>query len=124
MNAEKISTSDIKGKTISSLPSCPTNQTSFGGLGYSSANMKRAFDEIPLLIIDRFNTLLDDISAEPADSISATMKTGIYNTHTLARFFADIKNGNVATYLKVNGTSLSNELLKIKEAIRDLGGEI
>ena len=124
MNATKILNDDISDLKISSLPNSPTSQILFGGKGYSSQQMKAAFDNIPLIIIERLNALLDDISAAPADSISAVMQTGISDGHTLANLFEDLQNGNAAVYIKVDGKSLAAELIEIKEAIRALGGEI
>ncbi|MBE6532182.1 MAG: hypothetical protein E7676_01580 [Ruminococcaceae bacterium] len=124
MKVQKIFSTDTEDKKISSLPSCPTSQALYGGMGYSSTDMKNAFDGLSLLIIERFNALLDDICAAPADSISSAIKTGIYAGHTLSQLFSDLQNGNAATYIKVNGNSLASELLTIKEAIRELGGDV
>ena len=124
MNATKILDNSISKIKISSLPTAPTNQATHGGSGYGSNQIKSMFDNLSILIIDHLNTLIDDISAAPEESISAAMQTGIYNGHTLADLFADLQNGNASAYLIVNGKPLATELYEIKEAIRALGGEI
>lgn len=124
MKATKIRSEEIKDMKISSLPSRPTSETLYGGSGYSANDVKAAFDKLPLFIIERFNALLDDISAKPENSVSGVMQTGISNGHTLSQLFSDVKNGNMSAYLTVNGKSLATELYEIKEAIRALGGEI
>ena len=124
MKATKIRSEEIEDMKISSLPSRPTSGTLYGGSGYSSNDVKAAFDKLPLFIIERFNALLDDISAKPENSVSGVMQTGISNGHTLAQLFSDVKNGNMSAYLTVNEKSLATELYEIKEAIRALGGEI
>ena len=61
MNTEKITESEIEELKISSLPSRPTAPPSFGGKGYTAKEMKEAFDKLPLFIIERLNSLIDDI---------------------------------------------------------------
>ena len=61
MKATKIFDSEIESLKISSLPTRPTAPTAFGGKGYTSAEMKAAFDMLPLFIISHFNDLVDDV---------------------------------------------------------------
>lgn len=120
MKTTKITEDQIKDLKISSLPTRPTAPTSYGGLGYSAAQMKAIFDALPLFIIERFNSLLDDLASVGADSASASIPTGIKEGHTLATLFADVKNGNLASYLSVGAHSLLVELSEMKERIRRL----
>ena len=46
---------------IASLPTRPTASSSFGGKGYTSQEMKEAFDLLPNLIAARLNSLIEDI---------------------------------------------------------------
>ena len=117
MNTTKITEDQIKDLRISSLPTRPTAPTSYGGLGYSSAQMKAIFDALPLFIIERFNSLLDDIAAEGAGSVSESIMTGIREGHTLSELFSDMKNGNLAAYLSVGEHSLLTALALIGERL-------
>ena len=63
MKAKKILDAEIDDLKISSLPTRPTAPTSFGGKGYTTSEMKEAFDRLPLYIIERFNELIDDIES-------------------------------------------------------------
>lgn len=92
---------------MSALPTRPTAPVALGGGGYSSRELKEAFDKLPLLIAERFNALLDDIeNGELADTIKTGMKTG----HTLKDLFADFKNGNIASYIRINGETLAAQI--------------
>ena len=99
MTTKAIQNSEIEGLKISSLPSNPTANPNYGGLGYSAAQMKAAFDALPLFIIERLNTLIADITASPPHSVSGAIKTGIRRNwdHTLADLFADFESGQLAS---------------------------
>lgn len=62
MKTQKISESEISTLKVSSLPTRPTAPTSYGGRGYTSLEMKMAFDLLPLFIIERYNALIDELS--------------------------------------------------------------
>ena len=124
MKATRILNSEIENMKVSSLPTHPVKESVYHDKSYSSSEVKAAFDKLPLLIIERFNALLDDIEAESGSSISTAIQTGIESDHTLSQLFADVKNGNMSAYLSVGEKSLATELYEIKEAIRALGGEI
>ncbi|MBQ8381341.1 MAG: hypothetical protein IJY18_05550 [Clostridia bacterium] len=63
MKTSKITESEIADLKISSLPTRPTAPASFGGRGYTAKDMKAAFDKLPLFIIERLNSVIDDIAA-------------------------------------------------------------
>lgn len=63
MNTEKIYQSEIADLKISSLPTCPNAPVSDGGKGLSAAEMKAAFDALPLFIVERLNSLIGDVGA-------------------------------------------------------------
>ena len=106
MNTTKILDSEIKDLKIASLPSRPTAPAAFGGRGYTSAEMKAAFDRLSLFIIERFNMLLDDIASVGDGSIAAEIPTGIDNGHTLADFFSDLTSGELPFYLSMGEETL------------------
>lgn len=107
MNTTKILDSEISGLKIASLPTRPTAPQSFGGKGYTAAQMKAAFDKLPMLIIDRFNLLMDDISSTGHSSLAAAIPTGISEEHTLRGLFLDILSGEFAKYLSVGEEDLA-----------------
>ncbi len=117
MNATKILTEEISDLTVASLPTRPTASVSLGGRGYSSTEMKEAFDKLPLFIIERFNALLDDIGALGAESLSGAIKTGLSDGHSLYNLFTDIANGSFASYMTVLEKSLTVHLAEIYERL-------
>ncbi len=117
MNTQKILNSEISNLKIASLPSRPTAPTAFGGKGFTAQEMKEAFDKIPLLIIERFNALIDDIYSSGENSLASAISTGIAEGHSLASLFADITSGALAEILFVDGTSLSEHIIAINEKI-------
>ena len=102
---------------ISALPTRPTAPAEFGGRGYTAAQMKEAFDKLPLYIIERFNALIDDILEEGGGSITDAIPTGIKNSHTLKDMLADIKSGEMCAYLKAPSGTLSEYLLTLRQDI-------
>ena len=108
MNAKKILNSEIAKLKVSSLPSRPTAPTSFGGKGYTTSQMKEAFDKLPLFIVERFNTLLEDIASTDEGSLAAAMLTGISENHTLRDLFGDITDGELIEYLWLGSESLGD----------------
>ena len=117
MNTKKITTYETAPLQISSLPTRPTASASFGGSGYDAKAMKEAFDKLPLFIIERFNTLIDDIVSEGEESLSGAIPTGISENHSLAKLFEDIKDESFAAYLKVCGTTLTEFLLTLRQDV-------
>ena len=124
MKTTKISETEISTSKISLLPNRPTAPKTAGGGGYTPTALKAMFDALPLLAVERINSLLDDISASPEESISSQMQTGIRDGHTLSEFFSDLQNGNASAYIYASGKPLSQEIEEIKAAIRSLGGKV
>lgn len=117
MKTTKILESEINGLKISSLPTRPNAPTNFGGAGYTSIEMKEAFDKLPLFIIERFNSLIDDVSGESGEPISTSIPTGIMSDHNLDDLFRDIISGAMANYMTVFGESLAAYLGKMRTDI-------
>ena len=63
MNTHIITDSEINQLKVASLPTRPTAPTAFGGKGYTSTEMKEAFDKLPLRIIQEFNLLVKEIKS-------------------------------------------------------------
>ena len=128
MKTSVITAAEYEGLKISALPTNPTADKQYGGYGYSASQMKAAFDALPMLILERLNSLITDISAAPDDSVAAAVRTGIRSSHTLADLFNDVKDGSFAAYLKVGASDLLttvNEIRAELEQIREmLGGGV
>lgn len=115
MNTTKILESEISDLKVASLPTRPTAPTAFGGKGYTSSEMKAAFDRLPLYIIERFNTLLEDIASSGDGSLSAEIPTGILDGHTLKALFDDITAGVFADYLSLGEETLAEMKVRLAE---------
>ncbi len=115
MTSGKITSERIKPLQVAFLPTRPTSDYIYGGEGYSPEELKAAFDALPLYIIEVFNALIDDIKSEGENSLAAAIPTGISEGHTLYDLFTDIKDGNLASYVKIGGESLSTVIARLSE---------
>jgi hypothetical protein len=120
MKAKRILAEEVASMTVSSLPARPTAPREAGGRGYSAAEMRAAFDRLPLYIIERFNRLIEDIEAVGEGSLAASVRTGITELHTLTDLFDDIVNGRLASYLTVGDASLEYTLAQIQMRLDEL----
>ncbi len=107
MKTEKITENEISELKVSSLPTRPTSPVTYGGRGFTASDMKAAFDRLPLFIIERLNSLIEDIKALPEESVAADIRTGIREEHSLSELFSDIVSGIFCEYLSVGDESLS-----------------
>lgn len=117
MKTKKITEGEISSIGVSSLPTRPTAPSSLGGRGYTAEDMKAAFDRLPRLIIERFNSLLLDIESVGENSLAAAIRTGFNETHSLRDMFNDVKCGNFAAYLQVGELTLCDQLAAIYERL-------
>ena len=113
MNTKKISEADIAALKITSLPTRPTAPGMFGGKGYTARDMKEAFDRLPLYIIEKLNSLLDDISAVGDGSLASDIMTGLSEGHTLSKLFTDIADGRAASYLSLGDETLGARMIRL-----------
>lgn len=120
MTTKKITSEEIRNMRVSSLPARPASPAPFGGGGYSAREVKAAFDRLPLYVIEKFNSLIDDLTALGEGSLIASMPTGISDGHTIADLIEDVKSGNFATYLNVDGRTLSAEIAAIWAKIGEM----
>ena len=117
MNTQKILTEEIRDLTVASLPTRPTASEELGGRGYSAGEMKAAFDSLPIFVAERLNSLIDDIESEGDGKIGESIKTGLDKGHCLSDFFADIKNGNLASYMVLGDVTLVEKIYEMSAAI-------
>ncbi len=120
MKATKISDSEISSMKVSALPTRPCAPVHFGGKGYTAAEVKEAFDKLPLYIIQKYNDLIDDLNGEAGESIADAIPTGIEEGHKLSDMLADIANGSFADYILINGKPLPEVILKIRQDIKNV----
>jgi len=120
MKTQKITEGEISSLKVANLPTRPTAPREFGGRGYTATELKAAFDALPLYIIDKFNSLIEDIGGEPSESVASVIRTGILEGHTLADLFSDIVGGELASYLVVLDEPLCDTLVSMKEEIAEI----
>ena len=115
MNTKTITYDEIRDLTVASLPTRPTADPIYGGEGYSAEEVKRAFDRLPLYVIDRLNMLIEDAGRLGEGSLASEIPTGLKDGHSLAQLFSDIENGNIASYIKIGGESLAEVIARLEE---------
>lgn len=110
MSISPITQSELNRLKVAALPARPNASGAFGGLGYSSAELRAAFDRLPELLVSRYNALVEAISAAGEASLCGAIPTGIHaadgREYTLADLLAHICDGTFATYLRVGGSYL------------------
>jgi len=124
MKTTKISESEISKNGVSNLPTRPNAPQAFGGTGMTAAELKAAFDALPVLIAERLNSLIDDITAEHGSSVTSRIMTGIDETHTLKDMLDDIKNGGFIAYLAAPGGTLAEYILSLREDVNALASAL
>lgn len=122
MSIQKITENELLSYGVRSLPNRPSSPTLYSGKTLSAAELKAAFDRLPTLVAERFNALLEATglfdSAHPSDRLAELIATDISPYHSLADFFEDVKNGNLALYLSADGkTALADVLSEMKADI-------
>ena len=113
MNTKIISDAEVAAIKISALPTRPTAPGMLGGKGYTARDMKLAFDKLPTFIIERFNSLIEDISALGEGSLASDIPTGISDGHTLSELFTDITDGALAGCLSIGGETLAARMIRL-----------
>ncbi len=124
MNTKTISESEIADLKISSLPTRPTSSRINGGRGFSANEMKAAFDNLPLFIIKRLNSLIEDIEGNEDGSLISSLKTGISEEHTLKDLFEEISSGEFINRLSIENESLTSYLCQIKSECEEIKRQI
>ena len=120
MTTKQISNDEYSPLKIANLPTRPTAPQEFGGKGYSPSELKRAFDALPMLAINRINQLISDICAEGENSVATEIKSGIERGHSLSQFFIDLKSGEAASYIQVFDSTLADCLSDIQAQIGEI----
>ena len=119
MTTKKITVDEIMENGVASLPTRPTAPTAFGGMGYTSIEMKEAFDRLPKLIIERLNLLLCDVED---GTILSDLPTGISSLPSLRDVIEGIDNERLCAAIMISGTSLRSFLLQLRADVDNLMG--
>ncbi len=117
MKAQKITDEEIEQLKISNLPNRPTAPEEYGGAGYSAKEMKEAFDRLPLYVMEKYNDLVDDITAEGEDSVSNAIKIGLGEDITLRDFIDWFSDGRILSYIPAGGETLALYLASIRKDV-------
>ena len=125
MSIKKITQKEILENGVKSLPTRPSTPSLYKGKLLSAEELKAAFDKLPTLIAERFNTLLASTGLfdeeDPKDAFAELIATELAPSHSLKNFFEDVKSGNLALYLAADaeGTPLFDLLAELKQLIDD-----
>lgn len=98
MTIRTITEEEVRAHWVQRLPDTPNRLGKFGTAGLTAAEMKAAYDALPLLIVRHFNELVTLIAeGELSEAIPAAAG------RSLAAFFGDVTTGELATYLTADG---------------------
>ena len=61
MSIKKITEEEVRSLWVQRLSDTPNRQGKFGTMGLSAAEMKAAYDALPLRLVEAYNTLVDAI---------------------------------------------------------------
>ncbi|MBQ2794308.1 MAG: hypothetical protein IJF05_06405 [Clostridia bacterium] len=117
MKAKTITDEEVELLKVASLPNRPTAPEEYGGSGFSAREMKEAFDRLPLYLMQRFNELIDDISAEGADSVAHAIKVGLGEEVSLRDFIDWFGSGKILAYIPVGDGNLAYFLANLRKDI-------
>ena len=116
MAIQNIKESEMREAGVSSLPTRPSSPSLYSGRVLSATELRQAFDKLPRLVADRFNALLEATGlfeeAGKYDRLSELIATELADGHSLADFFSDVQNGNLAAYMSVDGEQTLFSLLE------------
>ena len=63
MSIKKITEEEVRALWVQRLSDTPNRHGKFGTMGLSAAEMKAAYDALPLRIVSAYNTLVDAIES-------------------------------------------------------------
>ncbi len=117
MKAKTIKNEEIEALKVASLPNRPTAPEEYGGVGFSAREMKEAFDRLPLYLLERYNELIDDISAEGEDSVAHAIKIGLGESVSLRDFIDWFSSGKILAFIPVADGNLAYYLVNLRKDI-------
>lgn len=90
---QKITQQEIAERAVSTMAIRPNDRSSYGAGGMSPAEVRARFDALVLLVIERFNALLDEIGEGGIGSGESDEAIG--------KLTRDISSGELAGYMQV-----------------------
>ena len=116
--AEKITQAEIDARAVSKMAIRPNDRSSYGAGGLSPSQVRARFDALALLVISRYNELVDELQGGAGGTELQT---------TVDRILADIASGELAAYMQVYGAdgslkSLQDVLFEIPTSGGDNAG--
>lgn len=119
---QKITQSELAEKSIASLPTRPSLPSLYSGRSLSAKELRRAFDQLPHLLAERFNALIESLGlykeGEAIDSFAQVLATGLREGHSLADLFDDLKSGALCEYMNADGErTLAQVLTSLSERL-------
>ena len=90
---EKIKDSEIKEKSVSTLPTRPNSQGLYGETKLTPQMLKERMDALPLLALEKINEIINGMGADGAVAKTIKFKNG-EDEYSLAELFAMIFSAN------------------------------
>ncbi|MBQ1244669.1 MAG: hypothetical protein IIX94_02870, partial [Clostridia bacterium] len=102
MKINKISNSEFKENSVSSLPTRPNSYSKYGNEGMSAEELKRAFDKSAEILRERLNALIETLyNSDTEEGVASEIQTGIEEIPTLKALFESVENGTLASKIKL-----------------------
>ena len=98
MSIKRITEEEVRSLWVQRLSDTPNRQGKFGTMGLSAAEMKAAYDALPLRLVEAYNALVDAIEGGELAALIHTPEG-----ETLAELLAGVTNGALAALLTVDG---------------------
>ena len=117
MNIRTITEEEVRARWVQRLSDTPNRLGRFGTAGMTAAEMKAAFDALPLLIVGRFNALIEAILSGEVGALIP-----IDEERSLADRLAGITDGRFAELLTVDGTRTLTALAAALDTVPTLVG--
>lgn len=119
---QKITQSELAETSIASLPTRPSLPSLYSGRSLSAKELREAFDQLPHLLAERFNALIESLGlykeGEAIDSFAEALATGLREGHSLADLFADLQSGALCEYMNADGErTLAQVLTSLSERL-------
>jgi hypothetical protein len=118
-----ITEEEIANNSVKKLANRPSSPSRYGESRLTAEEVKEAFDKLPRLIAQRYNTLISQIRQYGGDEIITTAYDG--NRKSLNEIFSELESGLFANALKCakGGESLSVFYEKMRMKVIVLNGE-
>lgn len=117
MKAQIITEEEIAERSISALPTRPNAPTEYGGRGFTAADMKAAFDALPLLVLERLNLLIEDVTSDDSDGLINKLSLGRGDGMTAGELVDLIFDGGILGVIPFAEDTLAGFLSKLRNDV-------